>query len=154
MPQFEPLKCDNDLKAILKSAFDADFNLSGAWGYTQDSATHIHSTELPLSQIEHILASMRTYLEMNMTLPKEDRYGSINLNELHRTRHEEKQHTYDEVKYEITAMKEERYNTFIQAYKEGYGTEGFDMEKHFEERKEATLTREVVYWFEIHQILV
>ena len=154
MPQFEPLKSNNDLKAILKSAFDTDFDLSGAWGYRQDSATHIHSTELPLSQIEHILASMRTYLEMNMTLPKEDRYGSINLNELHRTRHKEKQHTYDEVKYEITAMKEERYNTFIQAYKEGYGTEGFDMVKHFEERKEATLIREVVYWFEIHQILV
>ncbi|MEA2047646.1 MAG: hypothetical protein U9O64_04275 [Campylobacterota bacterium] len=153
MSQFVPLKCDNDLKEIIQSAFDSDFDLSGAWGYTQDSATHIHSTDLPLSQIEHILASMRAYLEMNMTLSKEDRYGSINLNELDRRRIQDKKFIYDKVKYEITAMREKTYNAFIHAYKEGYGTEGFDMEKHFEERKEATLKREVVYWFEIHQTL-
>lgn len=151
MSQFVQLKCDNDLKEIIKSAFDADFDLSGAWGYTQDLSTVIHSTDVPLPQMEHMLASMRAYVEMNMTLPKEDRYGSIGLNEIDRIQVTEDTSVYDKVTYEITAMKEDIYTSFINEYKEGYGTEGFDMTKHFDQRKKATLTRAEVYWFEIHQ---
>ncbi len=44
--------------------------VAGAWGYTQKLATIIESTDLPLTQLEHMLASMRTYIEMNMTLPQ------------------------------------------------------------------------------------
>lgn len=153
MSQFEQLKCNDDLKEVIKSAFDADFDLSGAWGYTQDLATVIHSTDLPLSQIEHMLASMRAYIEMNMTLPKEDRFGSISLNETDRIQVSEDQFVYDKVTYAITAMKEDTYTSFINEYKEGYGKEGFDMAEHFDQRKKATLTREEVYWFEIHQTL-
>jgi len=151
MSTFEQLKCEDNLQDIIKAAFDADLNISGAWGYTQDLATIIHTSDAPLSQLEHMLASMRTYVEMNMTIEKEERFGSISLNETNRTQVEKASLFYDKVTYEITAMKETTYNDFIKAYKEGYGTEGFDMTKHFEERKKATLTREEVYWFEIHQ---
>ena len=153
MIEFEPLKSDNDLKDVIKSAFDADLSLSGAWGYSQELATIIESTEVSLNQLEHMIASMRTYIEMNMTLPEEARFGSINLNEIHREQENVGNLVYDKVTYEITAMKEQTYNAFIAAYKEGLGKEGFDITEHFDQRKKATLTRSVVYWFEIHQAL-
>ncbi|MGB5507258.1 MAG: hypothetical protein WBM70_11310 [Sulfurovum sp.] len=153
MIEFEPLKSDNDLKDVIKSAFDADLSLSGAWGYSQELATIIESTEVSLKQLEHMIASMRTYIEMNMTLPEEARFGSINLNEIHREQENVGNLVYDKVTYEITAMKEQTYNAFIAAYKEGLGKEDFDITEHFDQRKKATLTRSVVYWFEIHQAL-
>lgn len=153
MFKFEQLKSDNDLKEVIKSAFDADLSLSGAWGYTQELATVIESTDLPVAQLEQMIASMRTYIEMNMTLPKEDRFGSINLNETRREQESVGNLLYDKVTYEITAIKEDIYVSFINAYKECYGTEGFDMAEHFDQRKKATLTRTEVFWFEIHRTL-
>jgi len=153
MLKFEQLKSDNDLKEVIKAAFDADLSVSGAWGYTQELATIIESSEVPVKQLEHMIASMRAYIEMNMTLPKEERYGSINLNEIHREQIIVGQFVYDKVTYEITAMKEETYTAFINEYKEGLGTKGFDITEHFNQRKKATITRNEEYWFEVHQTL-
>ncbi len=153
MLQFEQLKSDNDLKEVIKAAFDADLSVSGAWGYTQELSTVIESSDVPVKQLEHMLASMRTYIEMNMTLPKEERYGSINLNEIEREQKQVDGLVYDKVTYEITAMKEETYTAFINAYKEGLGKEDFDITEHFDQRKKATITRREVYWFEVHQVL-
>lgn len=153
MLKFEPLKSNNDLKEVIKAAFDTDLPVSGAWGYTQALSTVIESSDIPVKQLEHMLASMRTYIEMNMTLPKEERYGSINLNEKQREQKHIDGLIYDKVTYEITAMKEETYTAFINAYKEGLGTEDFDIAEHFKQRKKATITREEEYWFEVHQTL-
>lgn len=153
MVNFEQLKNDDDLKEVIKTAFDADLDISGAWGYTQALATIITSTQAPLNQLEHMLASMRSYIEMNMTLPPQERYGSINLNETQREQFKEGKQVYDKVTYAITAMKEELYTAFINEYKEGLGKEGFDITEHFEQRKQATITRSEVYWFEVHQAL-
>lgn len=153
MIPFEQLKSGDDLKEIIKTAFDADLAISGAWGYTQELATVIESSKVPLAQLEHMLASMRAYIEMNMTLPAQERYGSINLNETQREQVRIDNLVYDKVTYEITAMKEEAYTAFINEYKEGLGKEGFDITEHFNQRKKATITRSEVYWFEIHQAL-
>ncbi|HSR74051.1 MAG TPA: hypothetical protein VLL31_04340 [Sulfurovum sp.] len=153
MALFKQLKSDNDLKEVIKSAFDADLAISGAWGYTKELATIIESSNVPLKQLEHMLASMRAYIEMNMTLPPEERYGSINLNETAREQVHVGDLIYDQVTYEISAMKEELYTAFINEYKEGLGTEGFDIANHFDQRKKATITRNEDYWFEIHQAL-
>ena len=152
---FEHIADDNPIAEVLLSAFDADLPISGGWGYEKNAPTIIESNEeaLPIRQIEHMLASMRAYLEMNMTLEKEERYGSINLNELSRETVEEDGKVYDKVSYEISAMKETVYADFIEEYKEGYGKEGFDLEGHFSRRKEATLTRVVTYWFEVSKIM-
>ena len=153
MVTFDQIKSDDDLREVIKTAFDADLAVSGAWGYSQELSTVIESTEAPLNQLEHMLASMRAYIEMNMTLPSEERYGSINLNEIQREQIKDENKIYDKVTYEITAMKEELYKAFINEYKEGLGKEDFDITAHFEERKKATITREEVYWFEVHQAL-
>jgi hypothetical protein len=149
MCSFEHLKSNNDLKEILKAAFDANLSVLGSWGYTQALATIIESSDVPIQQFEHMLASMRAYVEMNMTKEKDARYGSININEITRNTLALNGHTYHKVTYKISAMKESTYAQFIQAYKEGYGKEDFDLEQHFKNRKEATLTREVTHWFDI-----
>jgi hypothetical protein len=150
---FKQLPSDDDLKEVIKSAFDADLAISGAWGYTKELATIIESADAPLKQLEHMLASMRAYVEMNMTLPEEERYGSINLNEISREQERTDDHVYDRVTYEITAMKEDLYTAFIKEYKEGLGKEDFDITEHFNQRKKATITRTETYWFEVHQAL-
>jgi len=147
MSLFQELSSDECIQEVLKSAFDSDLAVSGAWGYTQALATHIGKTDMPLAQFEHIFASMRAYLEMNMTKEAQDRYASINLNELSRETVEIEGNVYHKVSYEITAMKESVYTAFIKEYKENYGEEGFDLNLHFEKRKEATLHREVTHWF-------
>ncbi|MCO4845619.1 MAG: hypothetical protein KC427_06335 [Sulfurovum sp.] len=151
MLKVEQLKSDNDLKEVVKAAFDTDIAIAGAWGYTQELATVIESTDLPLQQLEHMIASMRTYIEMSMTLPEAERFGSINLNEIQREQEHIGNLIYDKVTYEITAMKEETYTAFINEYKEGLGTEGFDITEHFNQRKKATIKRTEDYWFEVHQ---
>ncbi len=151
MPTFTQIPSDDPIREVIKAAFDTNLSLEGGWGYTQESATVI--TSLPqgvqLAQLEHIFASMRAYLEMNMTLPMPERYGSINVNEKTRTTEKINGKHYHHVIYEITAMKEETYATFIEEYKEGYGKESFDIEAHFQRRKDATLRREVTHWFNI-----
>ena len=153
MLQFEPLKSDNDLKEILKSAFDANLDISGSWGYTQALSTIIHSTDNTLPQFEHMFASMRAYVEMSMTQEVALRYGSINLNEVYREQLIYDDLVYDKVTYKISAIKESVYNTFITEYKEGYGQKDFDITTHFKRREESTLSREVTHWFEITQTL-
>ncbi len=153
MPQFTQLKSDNDLKEILKSAFDANLDISGSWGYTQALSTIIHSSDTPLTQFEHMFASMRAYVEMSMTQEKTSRYGSINLNETKRERLTVGNLVYDKVAYTISAIKESDYNDFINEYKEGYGQKDFDLSAHFQRREEATIKREVTHWFEVHQTL-
>ena len=153
MSQFEPLKSNNDLKEILKAAFDTNLDVSGSWGYTQALSTIIHSRDNTLAQFEHMFASMRAYVEMNMTQEESSRYGSINLNEIHRERLTIDSLVYDKVTYKVSAIQESVYATFIKEYKEGYGQKDFDITAHFKQREEATLSREVTHWFEIHQTL-
>ena len=146
---FEKIESSSDLQEIIKAAFDADFPIDGGWGYTKELATIIKESELPITQLEHTIASMRTHLEMNMTRQKKERYGSINLNETQRESYQNDSRLYHKVTYSITAMKEEQYNDFIEEYKEGYGKKEFDLSEYFERRKRATLSRTEAYWFEI-----
>ncbi len=148
MPNFKTISSSDPIKEIIKSAFDMDVDLTGGWGYTQESATIIHSTnDLPVEQFEHTLTTMRAYIEMNMTLEASQRYGSINPTETKREVITMKDKTYHKVYYEITAMQEDLYAKFINEYKSGYGTADFDMSEHFKRRKKATLVRQVVHWF-------
>lgn len=154
MKQFEPLIHENNLKEIIKSAFDMELSISGGWGYNREEATVIHHLHnIPKNQFQHTFASMRAYGEMNMSLPEEERYGSINVNEQSRETLEDAEKIFEKVTYSIDAMKEKDYAAFIDEYKEGYGKSSFDMEDHFKRRKEATLTRNVVHWFDTTEII-
>jgi len=151
MTSFKKLQEDMDIQTLIKETFDADLPLSGSWGYSKEKATLLASLPegMTLPQLEHMLTSIRAHLEMNITQAADSRYGAINANERSREEIRDSEKVYDKVTYEITAMKEDIYNTFIQEYKEGYGKEEFDLNEHFKRRKEATLTREIVHYFEV-----
>ena len=144
MSNFKEIQPGDDIKEVIKAAFDTDIEVKGEWGYTKEFATVIEDSE-GIKQVEHTLAMMRAYIEMNMTLEKEERYGSINLNETDR----EVLDGFHKVTYEISAMKEDEYAGFIDEYKEGHSKPDFDISDHFKRRKEATLIREVHHWFNV-----
>ena len=150
MPIFTPLTHDENLREIIKTHFNVSLDIEGGWGYTKEEATVINDFHtIPAKQLEHTFASMRAYGEMSMTLPKEERYGSINVNELSREKVNFQDRIFDNVQYEVSAIKERDYAGFIDEYKEGYGNASFDMEDHFRRRKEATLKRTIAHWFDI-----
>ncbi len=145
MPTFPPLSANDPIREVIKQAFDMALPVEGGWGYTEEDALILHAdSSMPLKQLQHTLASMRTHLEMSMTRPEEERYGGINLTEECR----ETDTAYQKVTYRVTAMLESDYAAFIAAYKAGYGTEDFDMEAHFHARKEATYRRNITVWFQ------
>jgi len=150
--EFEKLKADDNIRDIIKSAFDADLNIDGNWGYIQEEATVLKEINVSILQAQHTLISMRSYVEMNMTLAKEDRYGSINVIEKSREKIEIDNLIYHKILYSVSAMREDIYADFINEYKANYGKSDFDMGEHFDKRKEATINREVLYWFEISKV--
>lgn len=151
MAYFEKVSSQEPIKEVIKRAFDTTLEVSGGWGYNQDLATVLHPNPLPFTQLQHMLVSMRSYIEMNMTRLPAERYASINVKEIQREHIKQDSTLYEKVTYEITGMLEQRYNGFIKAYKEGYGNEGFDIQFHFSQREEATLKREEDVWFEVSQ---
>ena len=144
MLDFKQIQPGDKIQEVIKAAFDADVEVLGEWGYTKELASIIENSE-NVKQVEHTLATMRAYIEMNMTLEKEERYGSINLNEKDR----EESEGFHQVTYEISAMKEDAYASFIDEYKQGHSQPDFDISDHFKRRKEATLIREVIHWFKV-----
>lgn len=151
MITFKKLQDENNIKELIKSIFDADLDLSGGWGYTEETATIINALPkgMPIKQLQHMVTSIRAHLEMNITQEQENRYGGINANERGREALKTNERAVNKVTYEITAMKEDLYTAFMKEYKENYGKEYFDLTKHFKQRSEATLTRDIVHFFEI-----
>lgn len=144
MENFKQIGSDDEIKKVIKAAFDSELDVRGAWGYTEAEATIIKRSK-ESKNMQHTLASMRAYLEMNMTLGEDERYGSININEKSR----KSRGDLEEITYEISAMKEKDYAAFINEYKKEYGKSSFNMSEHFQKRKDATLIREVKHFFKL-----
>ena len=142
--KFERLKNSDEIKDIIRQAFGVELDISGGWGYDLDNPVQIKLDDISQkNQIEFTFAMMRATLEMSLTQPKESRYAGINVKEIKR----EDLDGIEKVTFEISAMKESDYNHFIQEYKDGFGKDDFDINKHFEERKRATLIREIDHYF-------
>lgn len=155
MSTFTQLQADKNLKETVKSLFGVDLDITDAWGYSKEEATTINSLskQIPIKQVQHTLITMRCHLEMNITIVNEkERYAGINANEISRECIKENNSVYDKVTYKITAMKEELYKSFIKEYKAGYEN-GLDLSEHFQRREDATLVREVVYYFDVSILL-
>ena len=143
---FEKLKNGDDVKNVLKEAFDMELPVGGKWGYTKEEPLIINTKDIQTSQVEFVFASMRATLEMNLTQPKESRYSAINIKEISRETFDD----LEKVVYEVSGIKEDIYTQFINEYKQGYGKSGFDIDEHFKKREENTLKREVEYWFKLN----
>lgn len=149
---FENIPASDNIKEVIKAAFDVELDVSGGWGYNREQALIIHKSEMPLQQLQHTLASMRAFIEMNMTMPENDRYGAINVNETVRECVSENNKIYDKITYEISGMLERDYEALIEEYKAGYESPGFDIEAHFQKRREKSVVLERDFWFDITHV--
>ena len=154
MSTFQEIAKSNNIKQTIKETFDVDLLISGDWGYSEAQATVLEGVEnaMPLSQLEHMLTTIRAHLEMNITQKEDNRYGGINANEKAREQISRGTSTVDKVTYEISAIKENLYNAFIKEYKAGYDNGELDLNDHFKRRKEATLIREIIHYFEVSSV--
>jgi len=154
MITFPPLAIDTNIQDLIKTTFDADLPLSGDWGYSEERASIIEAlpASMTLPQLQHMISTIRAHLEMNITQKEANRYAGINVNEKTREIITSDGGTFHKVSYEITAIKEDRYHAFIKEYKKGYESEELDLNEHFKRRKEATLIREVIHYFEVSSI--
>jgi hypothetical protein len=149
LSNFKKISASDDIRDVIKSSFEKELPISGAWGYSKDEAIVVESKQLSIKQFEHMLIMMRSYIEMNMTLSSEDRYAGISANELSRESINDNGLIYDKVTYKVSAIKEIEYNKFIKEYKENFEKDGFDLTNHFKKREEATLDRELICWFDV-----
>ena len=154
MTTFKKLQENLNIHDLIKSTFDADLPLAGSWGYSAEKTTIIEAVppQMTHTQLEHMVTTIRAHLEMNITQAKESRYGAINANESTREEIRSKECIFDKVTYKITAMREDLYGIFIKEYKEGYGKKNLEINEHFKRREAATLTREVIHYFEISRV--
>jgi len=143
--KFAKLDRVDNLQEFIKDNFEVELPVSGGWGESKEEAVEIKDAKMPIKQIEHIFATIKANIQMHLLLPKEDRFGGINLKEVAR----EKDDIYDIVEYEIEAIKEDIYAKLIDEYKEGYGKDDFDMEAHFKKREDATFRRRDKIYFKI-----
>ena len=147
MQSFPTVSHEENLKGMIERVYETQIEVDGGWGYDQASATLLRPMPFPKTQLQHNLAHMRVYLEMNIVQEETNRYGGIDLIEIDR----ESIDRYEKVTYRVTGILEGEYNDFINEYKEGYGKEDFDLNDHFARRKAATLTREIEYWFDLSE---
>ncbi|MEA2016879.1 MAG: hypothetical protein U9N59_00405 [Campylobacterota bacterium] len=148
--KFSKIKSTDSIKSIIKSISDIDLDVEGLWGYDIDSSTIINSYGKFLAKdFESLLCSLRSHIQMSMTLSEEERYTSISANEILRDRITKNGKTYDKVTYMINATKELEFKNFIKEYKENHGDENFDLTEHFKQRENCKINIEEVYWFDI-----
>lgn len=145
--EFKPVESVDNLQIFIKDVFDIKLDISGGWGYDNNSAVVVEKLDIPVNQFINMFATMRANIEMNLTLEKDERYSGINLT-LENSKNIEINHIkYNIVNFKITAINEKEYIDFMKEYKNGYGKVGFNLEQHFQKRKEKTIERYEEYWF-------
>ncbi|MCV6606929.1 MAG: hypothetical protein OIF32_01860, partial [Campylobacterales bacterium] len=106
----------------------------------------IHSLNMEKDQFINLFATVRANIEMNLVKEEEDRYAGINVSPIKVVEMAVNNVNYDVATFKISGMRETKYSEFIQEYKDNYGKKEFNLEGHFERRKEATLERTVDFW--------
>jgi hypothetical protein len=146
--KFKQLERVDDIAGVIKDIFELELDVKGGWGYDNKTALEVGDLKnMSLDQFLHMFGMVRATIEMNLTLQEDERYGGIAVDFVESKKFEIDSKTYDIVTLKITAMPEKLYANFIQEYKEGYGKNDFDMQGHFDRRKEATIDRIVDFWF-------
>ncbi len=145
--KFEKAQDVENIRETIKNIFDLDLDISGAWGYDQQSALKIEKTDTSFEQFAHTFAIIRSNVEMNIMQEESNRYSGLNVHT-----QDEKEMTKDErqykiISFQITATATKQNNELIKEYKENYGKENFDIKGHFQKRKECEITRTIECWF-------
>lgn len=143
MSEFVKITDKGDIRKIIKDTFNADLDISGGWGYDEKSAVIVHSLHVDKEQFFGMFATIKATIELSILKQEDERYSGINPS----IKNIETLGDFTKVDFEISAIKKQTYNELIKEYKDGYGKRDFDLEKHFEKRKSATLHANMTCWF-------
>jgi len=146
--EFKQIELVENISEVILDVFSVKLDISGGWGYSHKDAVIVNSLEMPIDQFLNMFATIRANIEMNLTLEEDERYGGINVHFVDGEQFTIENQTFDHIRFEITAMREKEYATLIQEYKDNYGKNSdFDMDAHFQKRKELTIKVESDFWF-------
>lgn len=147
--EFKQIEAVEHMSELLFEVFGVKLDVSGGWGYDHKNPVIVNSLDMPIDQFLNMFATMRANIEMNLTLEEDERYGGINVSFLDGEQFTIENKTFDHITFEISAMKEKEYAKLIQEYKDNYGkNDDFDMDGHFQKRKEATIKIVSDFWFD------
>lgn len=146
--EFKQIESVDDISKVIEDVFGVKLGISGGWGYTHKEPVIVNSLEMPIDQFLNMFATIRANIEMNLTLEEDERYGGINVHFIEGEQFTIENETFDHIRFEVAAIKENKYTELIQEYKDNYGKNSdFDMEAHFQKRKELTIKLETDFWF-------
>ena len=145
---FEQVEAIDDMQEVIKNTFDVELNITGGWGYDNNTAVIANNIDMPTEQFVHMFATIRANIEMNLMVENSDeRFSGINVNFEENKEFEIDKKVYQIFTFKITAMNEKIYAELIQEYKDNYGKKEFDLSAHFKRREQITISRVVDYWF-------
>lgn len=142
---FEKISSSDKVEDIIFGTFNLRLPVAGGWGYSKENAVQITSNEIEIEQLQCMFVTALSTIEMSLTLPKESRYGGINVKKIS----VEKFDQFEKTTFEITAMLETVYADFIKEYKENHGKKEFNLQEHFKRREQNTLKRVEEIWFKL-----
>ncbi|MEA2098606.1 MAG: hypothetical protein U9P72_00580 [Campylobacterota bacterium] len=147
--EFKKAQDVENIKETIKDIFDLELDISGGWGYDQQSALKIKKLDCSFEQFAHTFAIIRSNVEMNIMQEESNSHSGLNVHIENQKEITENGIDYKIVSFKVTATLTQLNKEFIKEYKENYGKESFDIQEHFQRRKEAEITRTIECWFDI-----
>lgn len=145
---FQRLPEVDDLSGLLEDIFEVKLDISGGWGYDNNTPVIVHTLNLPIDQFLYTFANMKAHTEMNMFLDEKDRYNNINVKLIEGKQIEIEDKVFDMITFEISAIKEDIYLELMKEYEENYEkNKDFDLDEHLQKKDMNTITVQNDIWF-------
>lgn len=149
-------------RQILRKDFPPlpDLPIRGGWGYDEATAVIIDKNDpvvtngIPFNGVgvEYAFADRRLWEELIIFRPKGNKLAGIRKTLIEqRLRKGERGGRYDVLKFQVTALPEDAWDTLKAEWEgpNGVQSPNFDQEAHMRRHEAATLTFVAEYWFEI-----
>jgi len=133
-----------------------EWPISGGWGYTQDEAVVIETDNGQLGvSLEYRFLEYRTYEEMIVFRPKEDRYAGFRFERemqfLVSSGEAPNERQFDNVIMKVTCFKEADWNMLREDWKahNGYAGDEEGRKAHMQLHESKKITFNITGWFDI-----
>ena len=147
-------------RKVICDTFDSlDLPISGGWGYSMSDAVVIDRDDKSVNPnlpfhgvgVERQFVLHRLYLELITARSTETSYAGISWKLTRQYLHQDSGKTYDRLDCKATALP---YLDWLELKNEwegpnGYGSDGFDEQKHLQHRETKTVNFPFEVWFDI-----
>lgn len=162
MHPLNPIRSKESPREILAADFKSlrgGLPIRGGWGYTKSDACVIDKNDplvdsaLPFDGVgvEYIFVEKRIYEEMIIFRASGEKFSGISWNLQEQNILHEAGKYFDRLTFEVTAFPENDYEELKAEFEgpQGYGTPGFNAEKHEKKRQEKVVRFTREFWFDI-----